>query len=80
MLARIRAAVAARRLDVQGLPRCVGRHGSSAHGKRIAADADYNPAMRQRSILFVCLGNICRSPTAEAVFRAAAQRAASRRA
>ncbi|MFI4924349.1 MAG: low molecular weight protein-tyrosine-phosphatase [Vicinamibacteria bacterium] len=31
--------------------------------------------MRHRSILFVCLGNICRSPTAEAVFRAAAQRA-----
>ena len=31
--------------------------------------------MRQRSILFICLGNICRSPTAEAVFRAAAQRA-----
>ena len=27
------------------------------------------------SVLFVCLGNICRSPTAEAVFRAAAQRA-----
>lgn len=25
----------------------------------------------QRSVLFVCLGNICRSPTAEAVFRAA---------
>lgn len=25
-----------------------------------------------RSILFVCLGNICRSPTAEAVFRALA--------
>ena len=37
--------------------------------------ADYNPAMRLRSILFVCMGNICRSPTAEAVFRAAAQRA-----
>ena len=31
--------------------------------------------MRHQSILFVCLGNICRSPTAEAVFRAAAQRA-----
>ena len=31
--------------------------------------------MRPQSILFVCLGNICRSPTAEAVFRAAAQRA-----
>ncbi|MCC6380792.1 MAG: low molecular weight phosphotyrosine protein phosphatase [Burkholderiales bacterium] len=31
--------------------------------------------MKRRSILFVCLGNICRSPTAEAVFRAKAQRA-----
>jgi protein-tyrosine phosphatase len=30
---------------------------------------------RQHAILFVCLGNICRSPTAEAVLRAAAQRA-----
>lgn len=29
-------------------------------------------------ILFVCLGNICRSPTAEGVFRALAERAASR--
>jgi protein-tyrosine phosphatase len=26
-----------------------------------------------RSVLFVCLGNICRSPTAEAVFRALAE-------
>lgn len=26
-------------------------------------------AKRQLSILFVCMGNICRSPTAEAVFR-----------
>jgi len=25
--------------------------------------------MKQLSVLFVCLGNICRSPTAEAVFR-----------
>lgn len=32
-------------------------------------------AARHRGILFVCLGNICRSPTAEAVFRARAQRA-----
>lgn len=31
--------------------------------------------MRRRSVLFVCLGNICRSPTAEAVFREKAQRA-----
>lgn len=29
----------------------------------------------RHAVLFVCLGNICRSPTAEAVFRAAAQRA-----
>ena len=28
----------------------------------------------QRSILFVCMGNICRSPTAESVFRAHATR------
>lgn len=27
------------------------------------------------SVLFVCLGNICRSPTAEAVFRARAEKA-----
>lgn len=33
-----------------------------------------NPGSRTR-ILFVCLGNICRSPTAEVVFRAAAARA-----
>lgn len=32
------------------------------------------PSTRTR-ILFVCLGNICRSPTAEVVFRAAARRA-----
>ncbi len=32
------------------------------------------PIARTR-ILFVCLGNICRSPTAEVVFRAAARRA-----
>ena len=29
----------------------------------------------ERSILFVCMGNICRSPTAEGVFRAVAERA-----
>jgi len=32
--------------------------------------------MKPMRILFVCLGNICRSPTAEAVFRAVAQRQA----
>ncbi len=29
--------------------------------------------MKRRSILFVCTGNICRSPTAEAVLRHLAQ-------
>ena len=33
------------------------------------------PNPNRTRILFVCLGNICRSPTAEVVFRAAAQRA-----
>jgi protein-tyrosine phosphatase len=32
-------------------------------------------AMSKTSILFVCLGNICRSPTAEGVFRARAEQA-----
>jgi protein-tyrosine phosphatase len=36
------------------------------------ANGDVTP---DRSVLFVCLGNICRSPTAEGVFRAAADRA-----
>ena len=30
------------------------------------------PAMREAAVLFVCLGNICRSPLAEAAFRAEA--------
>ena len=30
--------------------------------------------MTQKSVLFVCLGNICRSPLAEAAFRAAAEK------
>ncbi len=29
----------------------------------------------ERSVLFVCMGNICRSPTAEGVFRSTAERA-----
>jgi protein-tyrosine phosphatase len=35
-----------------------------------------NPSLAQsRSVLFVCMGNICRSPTAEGVFRAKAAQA-----
>lgn len=33
------------------------------------------PVPPERSVLFVCMGNICRSPTAESVFRAHAERA-----
>jgi protein-tyrosine phosphatase len=33
------------------------------------------PTKRTASVLFVCTGNICRSPTAEAVFRALVERA-----
>jgi protein-tyrosine phosphatase len=33
------------------------------------------PIPPERSVLFVCMGNICRSPTAEGVFRAVAERA-----
>jgi len=51
---------------VSGRP--TGPH-DSAHGTthNIATDADLHDA--QVSVLFVCLGNICRSPTAQAVFR-----------
>jgi protein-tyrosine phosphatase len=35
----------------------------------------YHRGMSRTRVLFVCLGNICRSPTAEAVFRASAERA-----
>jgi protein-tyrosine phosphatase len=34
----------------------------------MAADPHFDP---EAAVLFVCLGNICRSPTAEGVFRAA---------
>lgn len=37
-----------------------------------------SPAPPSLSVLFVCAGNICRSPTAEGVFRAAASRGAYR--
>ena len=40
------------------------------------SDSTANPEKSGFRILFVCLGNICRSPTAEAVFRAIAAREA----
>ena len=38
-------------------------------------DESRSPDAPTQRVLFVCLGNICRSPTAEVVFRARAQRA-----
>src|SRR4051812_42124503 len=51
------------------------RAGAGNIGRRGRADleAPLSNIGRMR-ILFVCLGNICRSPTAEAVFRVVAQR------
>ena len=36
--------------------------------ERRAAMTDHNPSATEAHVLFVCLGNICRSPTAEGVF------------
>ena len=48
----------------------------SMHRRTSAANFGQTRPALMRSILFVCLGNICRSPTAEAVFRQAQQVAA----
>lgn len=40
----------------------------------LRADAQGGHARAPVRVLFVCMGNICRSPTAEAVFRSLAQR------
>ena len=42
------------------------RHGVSADGTMTKS---FTASSRPVSVLFVCLGNICRSPMAEAVFR-----------
>lgn len=39
-----------------------------------ARDGGSAPAPSKTGVLFVCLGNICRSPTAEAVFRSVVER------
>ena len=41
----------------------------------IRCSADDQQAPDKTSVLFVCLGNICRSPTAEAVFKTVVERA-----
>ena len=55
------------------------RFGFGLGRRRAANDADAAPVeeggVEPVAVLFVCLGNICRSPTAEGVFRAALDRA-----
>jgi len=55
----------------------IGRWGGVAKNAANDADVDKSAerAGKKVSVLFVCLGNICRSPTAEGVFRAALDRA-----
>ena len=53
---------------------------SAAHRHRLAPVLSQATDMSasqppQTKVLFVCLGNICRSPSAEAVFRAVVERA-----
>lgn len=68
-------------------PRCLGRLRQSgsicANTRRFcsfsritmaAAGASRDDDLPQIGVLFVCLGNICRSPTAEAVFRYAVEK------
>ncbi|KAG2431203.1 hypothetical protein HXX76_009731 [Chlamydomonas incerta] len=54
-----------------------GASGSGAPSPATGAGAGGSASQPQKKIgvLFVCLGNICRSPTAEAVFKAVVQRA-----
>jgi protein-tyrosine phosphatase len=54
-------------LIAQRLRRWIGRADSGAEG--------VTPEAAQLSILMVCMGNICRSPTAEGVLRAKLERA-----
>jgi len=49
-----------------------GRHPSRAYESRISAPAGIryqSRGIQMVRVLFVCMGNICRSPTAEGVFR-----------
>lgn len=54
----------------QRRPRMAPRADAAAATPGDAASAK----QQRRGVLFVCLGNICRSPTAEAVFRAVVER------
>ena len=50
-------------------------HISSAYDAGLRFSIDLMKPTRRTRVLFVCMGNICRSPTAEAVFRQAVQEA-----
>mmetsp|Transcript_51513 Transcript_51513/g.122497 ORF Transcript_51513/g.122497 Transcript_51513/m.122497 type:complete len:275 (-) Transcript_51513:55-879(-) len=51
-----------------------GGRATAAVRTAAAAAADDGGAKKKVGVLFVCLGNICRSPTSEAVFRAVVER------
>eukprot|EP00929_Paragymnodinium_shiwhaense_P065341 TRINITY_DN32768_c0_g2_i1.p1 TRINITY_DN32768_c0_g2~~TRINITY_DN32768_c0_g2_i1.p1 ORF type:complete len:298 (+),score=83.68 TRINITY_DN32768_c0_g2_i1:49-942(+) len=74
------AAVAATLVAAGGLRRRLVAERGAAVGQRgkqqtvVCADGVVTPAKKRIGVLFVCLGNICRSPTAEAVFRAAVEK------
>jgi len=48
---------------------------STRTGVQASASREFRDADRKTSVLFVCLGNICRSPTAEAVLTAVVKEA-----
>ena len=61
-------------LRAAGATRPPARAAAAAARRPSAMSAAAEPQKKTR-VLMVCLGNICRSPTAEAVFRAAVERA-----
>lgn len=54
-----------------------GKSRAARYARPGATEHDGGPAkaLRRIGVLFVCMGNICRSPTAEGIFREQAQRA-----
>lgn len=50
------------------------RRGGGASCRTVVAASSDSSETKRIGVLFVCLGNICRSPTAEAVFRAVVER------
>jgi len=56
-------------VDAEIGERVGGSHEPAAIAGRGSADPDEKGASQMTKVLFVCMGNICRSPTAQGVFR-----------